>query len=185
MRHTSVFVRFLTPEKRQQMEAGLRASDALLVRRGQIGLASESGAGVPRSARPVGGSEPTGRTVGPAFNPPGGGWLQRGASRPPTTRERLGSKGAQRLQPWVPQRPRPCGPPPSLWPLEVAAEVSFAQGLPPQRGSREALRTALRRLEVSGQRAKPWITSPAPAYARQKKPGTAGSVWQQAPRRGR
>jgi hypothetical protein len=43
MRHTSVFVRFLTPEERQQMEEGLRSSDAFVVRRCQIVLASEYG----------------------------------------------------------------------------------------------------------------------------------------------
>src|SRR5712692_12123150 len=51
MRHTSVFVRFLTPEERQRMEAGLRSSDAFLVRRCQIVRASEYGARVPRGVR--------------------------------------------------------------------------------------------------------------------------------------
>jgi transposase len=50
--------------------------------------------------------------------------------------------------------------------------VSFAHGLTSQRVSREAIRTALRRWGVSWQRAKHWITRPAPAYARKKKPAT-------------
>jgi len=50
------------------MEAGLRCSGAFLVRRRQIGLASESGAGVPRIARQVGCSEQTVRNVAHAFN---------------------------------------------------------------------------------------------------------------------
>jgi transposase len=163
MRHTSVFVRFLTPEERQQMEEGLRSSEAFVVRRCQIVLASEYGAGVPRVACQVGCSEQTVRNVVHAFNTQGVGCLQRGSSRPPTTRERLGSEGAERLQALLHQSPRTFGHPTSLGPLELAAEVSFAQGLTPPRVSREAIRTALRRLAVSWQRAKRWITSPDPA----------------------
>ena len=113
------------------------------------------------------------RHVVPAFNTRGVAGLQRGSSRPHTTRERLGSEGTQRLQALLPQSPRTFGHPTSLWTLELAAEVSFAHGLTPQRVSRAALRTALRRLAVSWQRAKHWITSPAPASARKKKPATA------------
>src|SRR3989442_4319775 len=148
MRHTSVFVRFLTPEERQQMQGGLRSSAAFLVRRCQIVRASEYGTGVPRIARQVGGSEQTVRKVVHTVNTQGSAGLQRGSSRPHTTRERLGSEGAQRLQALLPQSPRTFGHLTSLWTLERAAEVSFAHGLPPQRVSREAIRTALRRLEV-------------------------------------
>src|SRR5918992_3001779 len=98
MRHTSVFVRFLTPEERQQMEEGLRSSEAFVVRRCQIVLASEYGAGVPRVARQVGCSEQTVRNVVHAFNTQGVVCLRRTSSRPHTTRERVGSEGARRLQ---------------------------------------------------------------------------------------
>jgi hypothetical protein len=53
------------------MEAGLRFADAFIVRRCQIVLASEYGAGVPRIARQVGGSEQAVRNVGHAFNTQG------------------------------------------------------------------------------------------------------------------
>ena len=155
------------------MEGGLRSAEALRVRRCQIVLASAYGAGVPRIARQVGGSDQTVRTGVHAFNTQGVACLQRGSSRPHTTRERVGSEGAERLQALLHQSPRTFGHPTSLWTLELAAEVSFAQGLTPQRVSREAIRTALRRLDVSWQRAKGWITSPHPAYARKKKPATA------------
>jgi transposase len=143
------------------------------VRRCQIVLASEYGAGVPRVARQVGCSQQTVRNVGQAFHTQGVACLQRGPSRPHTTRERLGAEGAKRRQALLHQSPRTFGHPTSLWTLELAAAVSFAQGLTAQRVSREAIRTALRRLEVSWQRAKRWITSPDPAYTRKKKPGTA------------
>jgi transposase len=155
------------------MAAGLRSSDAFIVRRCQIVLASEYGAGVSRVARHVGCSEQTVRNVVHAFNTQGVAGLQRRSSRPHTTRDRLGAEEAKRLQALLHQSPRTFGHPTSLWTLELAAEVSFAQGLTAQRVSREAIRSALRRLGVSWQRAKHWITSPDPAYSRKKKPGTA------------
>ena len=173
MRHTSVFVRVLTSEERQQLEAGLRSADAFVMRRSQIVLASDYGAGVPRIARQVGCSEQTVRNVVHAFNTQGVGCLRRQSSRPHTTRECLGAESLQRLQAVLHQSPRVFGYPSSLWTLERAAEVSFAQGLTPQQVSRETIRSALRRLGVSWQRAKQWITSPDPAYARKKKPATA------------
>jgi transposase len=155
------------------MEGGLRSAAAFVVRRCQIVLASEYGAGVPRIARQGGCSDQTVRNVVHAFNTQGVACLQRGSARPHTTRARLGSEGAERLQAVLHQSPRTFGHPTSLWTLELAAEVSVAQGLTPQRLSREALRTALRRWDVSWQRAQRWITSPDPASARTKKPATA------------
>src|SRR5262245_16157416 len=173
MRQTSVFVRSVTTEERQQLEAGLRSADAFRLRRCQIVLASEYGAGVPRIARQVGCSEQTVRNVVHLFNAQGVACLRRSSSRPHATRERLGNPEAQRLQALLHQSPRTFGHSTSLWTLELAAEVSFAQGLTPRRVSREAIRTALGRLGVSWQRAKGWITSPDPAYVRKKKPATA------------
>jgi transposase len=163
MRQTSVFVRRVTTEERQQVEAGLRSADAFRMRRCQIVLASEEGAGVPRITRPVGCSEQTVRNVVHLFNAPGVACLQRTSSRPPATRERVGSEGAQRLQALLHQSPRTFGHPTSLGTVEFAAAVSFAQGLTPQRVSREAIRTALGHLGVSWQRAQGWIPSPDPA----------------------
>jgi transposase len=173
MRYPTVFVREVTVEERRHLKAGLRSADACRVRRCQILLASEYGAGVPRIARQMGCSEQTVRNAIHAFNIQGVACLQRTSSRPHTTRERLGSATAPQLQALLHQSPRTFGHPTSLWTLELAAEGSFAQGLTPQRVSREAIRTALQRLGVNWQRAKRWITSPDPAYARKKKPATA------------
>ena len=74
----------------------------------------------------------------------------------------------KRLRAFLHQSPRNFGKETSLWTLELAAEVSFEQGLTPERVSREAVRTALQRLGVRWKRAKQWITSPDPAYARKK-----------------
>ena len=75
----------------------------------------------------------------------------------------LDAERAAQLQGLLHQSPRTFGQPTSLGMWELAAEVSFAPGLPPQRVSRATIRCALQRLGVSWQRAKPWITSPAPA----------------------
>ena len=49
----------------------------------------------------------------------------------------------------------------------------FCPGAHPRLVSDEAIRVALRRLRVSWKRAKHWITSPDPAYARKKNGGTS------------
>jgi hypothetical protein len=70
------------------------------------------------------------------------------------------------------QSPRTFHQPTSLWTLELAAQVSFQQGLTQERVSGETIRATLARLGVRWQRAKEWITSPDPAYARKKGRGT-------------
>jgi hypothetical protein len=60
-----------------------------------------------------------------------------------------------------------------VWTLELAAEVSWAQGLTTTRVSGETVRLTLKRLGIGWKRAKHWITSPDPAYARKKGAATA------------
>jgi len=50
----------------------------------------------------------------------------------------------------------------------LAADVSFERGLTAERVSGETIRATLERLGIRWQRAKRWITSPDPAYARKK-----------------
>ena len=50
----------------------------------------------------------------------------------------------------------------------MAAEVSFEEGLSPERVSGETIRATLARMGVRWQRAKRWITTPDPEYARKK-----------------
>ena len=66
------------------------------------------------------------------------------------------------------QSPREFGKPTSLWTLGLAAEVSFEEGLTERRVSGETVRATLERLGVRWLRAKRWITSPDPEYARKK-----------------
>ncbi len=66
------------------------------------------------------------------------------------------------------QDPRKFGKQTSLWTLEMAAEVSFEEGLTEERVTGETIRATLARLGVRWERAKRWITSPDPEYARKK-----------------
>src|SRR5207302_1703548 len=91
------------------------------------------------------------------------------SSRPHSTSTMFDAGVCESLRALLHQSPRTFGKPTSRWTLALAAEVSFAQGLTPRLVSDEAIRVALRRLGVSWKRAKHWITSPDPAYARKKK----------------
>jgi hypothetical protein len=55
-----------------------------------------------------------------------------------------------------------------VWTLDLAAEVAYEQGLTAWRVSGETIRATLARRGVRWQRAKQWITSPDPEYARKK-----------------
>jgi hypothetical protein len=98
--------------------------------------------------------------------------LQPQSSRPHTTAVIFDPGACESLRALLHQSPRTFGKPTSRWTLALAAEVSFAQGLTPRRVSDEAIRVALRRLGVAWKRAKHWITSPDPAYARKKNGAT-------------
>ena len=76
--------------------------------------------------------------------------------------------GRRRLRDLLHRSPRDFGKPTSFWTLNLAADVAFAQGLTARRVSDETIRQALKRLGVGWKRAKTWITSPDPAYARKK-----------------
>ena len=162
-----------TDAERQALEAGLRSADATVLRRSQIILASARGERVPQIARQVGCGEQTVRNVIHAFNARGTAALPAGSRRPHTLRAAFDLPQAEQLRALLHQSPGTFGQPTSLWTLDLAADVSFAQGLTPTRVSDETIRMTLRRLGVRWKRAKQWITSPDPQYARKKVPATA------------
>jgi transposase len=172
MRHP-IFVRPLTDAARQALEAGLRSSDAFRLRRSQILLASARGDQVPRIARALGCDQQTVRNAIHAFNADGLAALTPGSHRAETIHRAFDAEEAEQLRTLLHQSPRRYGKPTSLWTLDLAADVSFAEGLTPTRVSGETIRATLQRLGVRWKRAKRWITSPDPAYARKKVPATA------------
>jgi hypothetical protein len=65
--------------------------------------------------------------------------------------------------------PREAGKARSIWTLALVAEVCFENKLTESLVSDETIRTTLKRMGVNWQRARAWISSPDPAYARKKR----------------
>lgn len=164
-----LFVTSLTPEHRLRLRAGLRSAHAFTARRCQILLASADGRGPSQIARDLRCSAPTVHHAIHAFHRDGLDCLAPKSSRPHSARPLLDESVAEPLQEILHQSPRLFGQPSSLWTLDRLADVCFAKGWSPRRLTGETIRVALQRLGISWQRAKHWITSPDPAYARKKK----------------
>jgi transposase len=148
-----IFVRPITDAERQQLEAGLRLSDAFVLRRCQILLASARGELAPQMAHHLGCDSQTVRNAIWAFHQAGLSCLSKGSSRPHTTRAAFPGEKAEALRTLLHQSPRTFMKPTSLWTLKLAAEVSVQQGLTPQRVSGETIPATLARLGVRWQRA--------------------------------
>ena len=166
------FVRTLTATERQQLQAGLRAADAFTVRRCQILLASASGQRAPTIARNLHCAVGTVHYALHAFQREGLTCLQQKSSRPHSAHAFLDERFTDPLKDLLHHSPRCWGKPTSLWTLDLVAEVCHGRGWTPRQLSGEAIRVALQRLGIRWRRAKHWITSPDPAYARKKKPVT-------------
>ena len=169
-----IFGRSLSDAERRSLEAGLRSPDAFVLRRCQILLASSRGENAYQIARSLGCNPQTARNAIHEFNESGlEAALRRGSSRPHTIHAAFDPQNAQRLREMLHRDPREFGKPTSLWTLNLAAEVSFEEGLTEERVSGETIRATLRRLGVRWERAKRWIKSPDPEYER-KKGGATG-----------
>jgi transposase len=165
----AIFVRSLTADERSALEAGLRSADAFILRRCQMLLASARGQTPPHIAQHLGCHDQTVRNMIRVFNTTGIACLRRRSSRPHSIQAAFDPAQAEALRALLHQRPRAFGKPTSLWPLALAAEVCCEQGLTAHQVSGETIRATLARLGVCWRRAKQWITSPDPAYAREKR----------------
>jgi predicted DNA-binding transcriptional regulator len=130
-----IYARPLNDAERKAAEAGLRSSDAFVLRRCQILLASTRGERVPVIARALSCDEQTVRNAIHAFN----------------------NEGLVAF-----------GKPTSLWTLDLLAQVSYEQGLSRKLVTGGTIRATLQRFGIRRTRAKRWITSPDPEYARKK-----------------
>lgn len=163
-----IFVRDLTEEERQRLKSGLRSTEPFTVRRSQIILSSARGEWVPRIAEFLGCDDQTVRNAIVAFNERGVAALEMGSRRPKTAEPIFTGERTEQLKALLHRSPRDFGKETSIWTLELAAEVSFTEGITPRLVSSDCVRNALKRLKVSWKRAKRWITSPDPAYERKK-----------------
>jgi len=163
-----IFIRPLTEDEQRQIQAGLRSSDAFVLRRCQILKASARGERAPAIAGQLGCDDQTVRNVIHGFNAHGLAVLQEGSSCPHRLRTSFSEEGLQRLQDLLHRSPRDFGKQRGVWTLELAARVSFEQGLIGTEVSTESVRRALKRLKTNWKRAKHWITSPDPQYLLKK-----------------
>jgi transposase len=169
-----IVVRELTEQERDRLEAGLHAQDGYVLRRCQILLASARGEWAPRIAEVVGCTDQAVRNVLHEFERDGlDACLTRGSSRPHTIQAKVDAVAGEQIRALLHQSPRTFGKPTSVWTMELAAEVSFAEGIIAEQVCGETIRQAILRLGVRWRRAKQWITSPDPEYARKKVRATA------------
>ena len=170
--HPPIFVRELSDAERAQLEANLRARSAFTLRRAQIVLLSASGRPPRAIADGLCCARQTVRNAIRAFNARGFAALTVGSSRPKSAAPVLDGAKLERLRALLHQSPRVFGRARSTWTLTLLAQVAHEQGLSATVLSAETLRQALLRLEVGWKRAKRWLTSPDPDYARKKAAAT-------------
>ena len=171
--HAPIFVREPSAEERARLEAGLRGTDAFTVRRAQIVLLSAEGRRPREIAQGLRCAVQTVRNGIRAFNAEGVASLVAASSRPKSAAPVLGAAELERLRAILHRSPRSFGHLRSTWTLDLLARVAHAEGLSGTVLSGETIRQALLRLGVGWKRAKRWLTSPDPEYARKKVPATA------------
>jgi transposase len=181
-----IYVRPITDAEQHALQEGLRSADAFVLRRCQILLASARGQQARGIAEQLGCDDQTVRNAIHAFNTRGLATLQHGSSAPHRTPHAVfDSLRREQLRTLLHRSPRTFGRPTSVWTLQLAADVAFAEGITPRSVSGETIRQALAALNTRWKRAKQWITSPDPAYVRKKNSATGSSGSQPRTRTGR
>jgi transposase len=168
-----LFVRPLSESERSALHAGLRSADAFTLRRAQMLLASDRGQRPAPIAAALGCSSQTVRDALHAFARDGLSCLRPKSKRPHTTHPVWPTTRDGDLRALLHQSPRTAGKATSLWTLALAAQVCFEKGWTSRPLSGEAIRLVLKRLGVGWKRAKHWLVSPDPEYARKKNGGTS------------
>jgi DNA-binding CsgD family transcriptional regulator len=164
-----LFIRPLAESEQAALREGLRSPDAFTLRRCQILLQSADGRRRPSQiAAALGCGVQTVRDALKAFAVRGTECLRPQPKRPKTIHTLWPKDRDPDLRALLHQSPRVCGKPTSLWTLPLAAQVSYEKGWTPRRLSGETIRLVLKRLGVGWKRAKHWLTSPDPEYARKK-----------------
>jgi hypothetical protein len=172
MNKARMFVRPLTAAERQALEKGRKSADAFTVRRSLVLLASAAGLGPAEAGRVVGCTAQAARNALRAFHTEGLGCLTAKSHARKDPGRVWDRDRDEDLKDLLHRRPRDFGKPTSLWTLSLVAEVCHEKGWTARVLSVEAVRQALKRLGVGWHRAKHWITSPDPEYAKKKRRGT-------------
>jgi transposase len=169
---TPLFVRPLADAERAALRQGLRSPDAFTLRRCQFLLHSDQGQRPSRIAAALGCGVQTVRDALHAFAAEGLDCLAAKPKTPKTIHTVWPRERDDDLRALLHLSPRVLGKPTSLWTLPLAAQVCHEKGWTPRRLSGESIRLALKRLGVGWKRAKHWLVSPDPAYARKKNAAT-------------
>lgn len=173
---TPIYIRTLTNGEAHALQEGLRSADAFVLRRCQILLASARGQHAREIATLLGCDDQTVRNAIHAFNTRGLAALRRESSAPHRTPHAVfDPERREQLRTLLHQSPRTFGQPTSVWTLRLVAAVAYAAGIISRPVSGETIRHALAALKTRWKRAKHWITSPDPAYARKKNSATVSS----------
>ena len=167
-----MFARPLTAEERRALRHGLKSADAFTLRRSQILLASAEKRGPAEIGRLVGCTAQAVRNALRAFEADGLGCLAAKSHARRDPGRVWDRRRDADLKDLLHRRPREFGKPTSLWTLALVAEVCYQKGWATRVLSAEAIRLILKRLGVGWRRAKHWITSPDPEYAKKKRSGT-------------
>jgi DNA-binding CsgD family transcriptional regulator len=167
-----MYIRAGSPAEQAGLEAGLRSSQAFTLRRSQILLASSRGQRPSEIARNLGCATQTVRNTLHAFEESRLTCLKQQSTRPKTIHAEFDQPKCEALRAVLHQSPRVYGKKTSVWTLVLAAQVCQDLGLTEHQVSIETIRLALKRLGVGWRRAKDWITSPDPDYARKKNGAT-------------
>ena len=166
----SLKVRPLKPDEQTALEAARQSPDGFTVRRSQIILASAAGQPPPAIAELVGYSRQNVCLVIHDFEARGLACLEARQSGPKPGEELLFDAAKQeQLKALAHTSPRNYGQPRSTWTLKSLAQVCYEQGIIDEPVSYETIRQTLLRMGITWKRAKTWITSPDPEYARKKR----------------
>jgi transposase len=162
------YVREFREEEKRAIEAGLRSQDSFVLRRSQMLLFSSEGLSLDEIASKVGYDHESVRLVLKRFDNEGVQVLEKGKKGPKTTAKAISPDNAEKLKDMLRCSPREFKKDSSLWTLELLAEVGYEEGLSARKVSYETIRTTLKELGVNWKRAKRWIVSSDPQYARKK-----------------
>jgi transposase len=165
-------IRPLAEPERFALRQGLRSPDAFTLRRCQILLASDQGRRPSQIATALGCGVQTVRDALHAFAAEGLACMHAKPKTPKTIHAAWPRGRDEDLRALLHQSPRALGKPTSLWTLPLAARVCYEKGWTARPLSGEAIRLVLKRLGVGWKRAKHWLVSPDPDYARKKKCAT-------------
>jgi transposase len=162
------FVRPLTDQEQERLEAVLRSRDTFTLRRSQILLASAQGYKPSEIAPILGCSVPSVLNAIRAFQTEALNCLDAKSFAPKRVEVVWPRERDEELRELLHQSPRTFGKSRSTWTLELIAEVWFEQGITSRRLSREAIRWNLERMGINWKRTRFWMTSPDPLYAVKK-----------------